>query len=339
MLIRERLPLSHDDVPHSPSWVARAQEYANDMLANINGFWRDPLHVQLPRSDARMNRALSILLAIMLYVGLLAVLAWHVVDHAAAGLDQSLAARVTYEILPDSDHPQDRKALEARAAQLIADLRKTPGVVKAGALDQDKMQDLLAPWLGEDAKINELPLPILVDVTLDSANPPLRSTLNDLIAKSPDISLDDHARFQNELLRLIGTLRTMGVAILGLAFLAILLTSYFAAQATFHMNREVIELLHLIGAEDRAIAQHMGLTVLRQALIATCIALVLAFLTLMALWLGTGLLTITFLPNFHISFAGWMLLTLYWVIMLGLSLFLCLLAVRLTVLRALRKLF
>lgn len=339
MLIRERLPLSTDDLPQSPSGIDRAQELATDMLANMTGFWKDPLHVQLPRSDARMNTALSILLAIMLYVGLLAVLGWHVVNHAATGLDQSLAARVTYEILPDSDHPQDKKALAARATQLMDDLRKLPGVIKVSLMDQDKMQDLLSPWLGTQTKISDLPLPALIDVTLDNAKPPSRSALQDIIAKAPGVSLDDHARFQNELLRLIGSLRNLGLTILALAFTAIVLTSYFAAQATFHMNREVIELLHLIGAEDRAIAQHMGLAVLRQALMAACLALALALLTLMALALGGDALNLTFLPNFHISFVGWVLLTFLWAGMLAISLFCCLLAVRLTVLRALRKLF
>ncbi len=338
MLTRDPLPLSADDLPQGKArrWI---RERVADLQGSFTGSLRDPLHVQLPRNDVRMNVALAALLAVMLYIGALALLAHHVLSHAASGLDPVLQSRVTYEILPDTVKPQNRKLMDDRAAKLLGDLRKTAGIAKAEIMDQGKMAILLEPWLGTRAKLDDLPLPVLIDVQLSGTNPPTHEQLAAIINDLPGVSLDDHARFQGELMRFVSALRAVDVTVLLLTFVSLLLTSYFAAQATFHMNREVIELLHLIGANDQAIAQHMGITVVRLALYAAAAALVLAFLTLVGVWLNSHNLNLTFFPALTISFFDWLGLIVMWLfLMLGAALF-CLMAVRFTVLRALRRLF
>ena len=338
MLTRDPLPvIDHDPSQSSAaSWLAARWQ---DLRESFRGSLRDPLHVQLPRHDRRMNMALVALLSIMLYVGAIALLAHYVLDHAAGGLDQSLQARVTFEVLPDTVHPQDRKSMDDRAGRLLLELRRTAGVASAEIMDEGRMAMLLEPWLGTRARLDDLPLPVLIDVKLDPARPAPRSVLEKAGSGIPGIGLDDHQRFQSELYGLVASLRQVGLSVLGLAFLSVLLTSFFAAQATFHINREVIELLHLIGAEDSAIAQHVGLSVLRLALVAAGVALGLALLTLIGLWAGSSGLNLSFFPNFSISLGGWMGLVAGWLVMGLAALVCCLLSVRFTVLRALKKLF
>lgn len=338
MLKRELLPFPADPVPPSEGWRRWFMERVHDLQASCEGGLTDPLHIQLPRDDARLNFALAILLAVMLYVSALAVMAQHVLGHAAAGLGQALEARITYEILPDTTKGDDRKSMEARATALQQALGKTPGVSRMQVLGKDTMAGLLQPWLGSQAVIEQLPLPLLIDVQLDRQNPATKESLEAAMASIPGVQLDDHARFQEDLVRMVDTLRTTANLVLMLTLGALMLTSYFASEATFHMNRDVIELLHLIGADDRAVAQHMGLAVMRMAVIAAVVALIMALLTLFGLWLaGTGL-ELAIFPNFNMETGDWALLIAAWVGLFLAALALCLLSSRFTVLRALRRL-
>jgi len=72
-------------------------------------------------------------------------------------------------------------------------LRTTPGVLGAIVLNDTQMQELMIPWLGSEAVISELPLPKLIDVSVDASHPPLLEQLKaDLAAQVPGAVLDSH---------------------------------------------------------------------------------------------------------------------------------------------------
>ena len=96
------------------------------------------------------------------YLGVLAVAGFLIVQQVASGWERGLAGVVTVQLPPSERGDEDvSAALEV--------LRATPGVASAERVADDEMQDLLSPWLRGTEIAGELPLPRLINVDLAPA--------------------------------------------------------------------------------------------------------------------------------------------------------------------------
>ena len=147
---------------------------------------------------------------------------------------------------------------EQMAAQTDATLRllrQTPGVASARAFTDDEQAALLLPWFGPDLPLDDLPVPRLVEVIetaegFDAAGLRLR-----LQAEVPGAVLDDHTRWRRPLVVAADRLRLLGwisITLIGGAMAAMIT---LAANSALAANRQVIEVLRLVGARDNYIAR------------------------------------------------------------------------------------
>jgi cell division transport system permease protein len=104
--------------------------------------------------------------------------------------------------------------------------------------------------------LKTLPVPRLIAVELDRAAPPdfdsLRSTL---VRQFPNVAIDDHRRWQQQIRTITRSFALGGLAILllvGAATTAIIVSATKSAMAS---NRDIVEVLHFVGATDRFIAR------------------------------------------------------------------------------------
>ncbi|MCF6231947.1 MAG: cell division protein FtsX [Rhodobacteraceae bacterium] len=149
--------------------------------------------------------------------------------------------------------PADQRAAQTAAALKI--LTQTPGIAHARALTAEQQTALLTPWFGADLDLDDLPVPQLIEVIeadpgYDAAGLRLR-----LAAEVPGAVLDDHTRWRRPLVEAAQSLRRLGwfaIALIGGATAAMIT---LAANAALSANAQVIEVLRLIGARDRYIAQ------------------------------------------------------------------------------------
>jgi cell division protein FtsX len=220
---------------------------------------RDPLYVRLPFEERRFGLMLAALLSITLYGSFLAIGVSGVLGHAASGMDREMARRITFEVLPDPGKPGDVESKQERVKALAEKLSEVEGVEKVTHLPEEKMNALLAPWLGREKAPTDLPLPALIDVELKEPSPQIKEALAKAAAGVQGVMMDDHVAFEGALFRSVRGLQFTALYVLALGFAALLLTAAFAAETHFHINRNTIEILHLIGARDSAIARHMGL--------------------------------------------------------------------------------
>lgn len=343
MLTREPVTSVVEVSEHKPQspwaiWFLGWQHRMADMRQSLRGILRKPVAVQLPHNDRTMSVALSILLATLLYVSALALLVHFILGHAADGMDTSIRSSMTVEILNATSEQNEWKSAPERLKQVQTALRNLPGVARAEPVPLGHMRDLLKPWLGEKISLDGLSLPLLLDVQLDPRATIDKNALNKAISEVPGAILDDHGAFMGHLALFGQSLRdlSLGITLLGIG--ALILCVYFAAQATFYMNRDMIEILHLIGAEDNAIAQHTGMGILRLMLVSCSLALMFLLITLIVMIKYASGLDVSMLPNFNIGFFDWIALILEWGILFCAALLFCLLAARFTVLQALRRL-
>jgi cell division transport system permease protein len=92
----------------------------------------------------------------------------------------------------------------------------------------------------------------------------LRKTIADQV---PEATLDDHRGFVERMRAMSSAVLLCGMTVLVLVFVATVLSVTFATHASIAANRPVIEVLHLIGAKDKFIAEHFQRHFLQLALL------------------------------------------------------------------------
>ena len=163
-------------------------------------------------------------------------------------------ARFTIHVAARADDAA--AAHDARADRVAALLIQTPGVADARRVPREEVAALLGPWLGGDQPIQDLPLPHLIDVEalpdsgMDSGR--LEATLAPVGA---GVGVEDHGAWLADLVRLADGLRIAGLAVVALVAIAGAAIVAFATRAGFAMHRDVVEVLHIVGAQDAYIAK------------------------------------------------------------------------------------
>ena len=114
----------------------------------------------------------------------------------------------------------------------------------------------MQPWLGTGLDLSELPVPRLVVVGIDKEERPdievLRKRLADAI---PGSSIDDHRFWLERLAIMAKSVVFVAAVIFTLVLSAMILAVGFATQGAMAGNREIIEVLHFVGAEDSFISR------------------------------------------------------------------------------------
>lgn len=144
--------------------------------------------------------------------------------------------------------------VEAQARAALNVLRTTPGVESVRVIGVAEQQALLAPWLGTELAIDDLPLPLIIEVVASPGELNRESLDLRLSAEAPGAVFDDHAAWRQPLILTAERLRVFAFACLGLMILALGVVLALAAHAAVAANGQVIETLRLIGARDRYIA-------------------------------------------------------------------------------------
>lgn len=231
------------------------------------------------------GRFLPWVLALMVFLASLAAVAALSLDDAIRRWDAGVRGALTVEIPWAASPP-----LDGQAAAALEVLRSTAGIAEARLLERDELARLLVPWLGADAPLDDLPLPALIDVTLAADQPADLALLRRRLAEAvPAAILDDHQAWLGRLLRLARGVQVAAAGTVALIALAMGAVVVLAMRATLAANRDVLEVLHLIGARDSYVARqfqaHAVRLSLRGALIGQALTLAVG-LGLLALWLG-----------------------------------------------------
>ena len=222
--------------------------------------------------QAVASNALVLVIAIMTFLSCLTLGAVTLVSDTATTWQTQISREATIQIKPADG--LDMEAALAAAARIAGGFT---GVRSAAVVDRAATARLLEPWLGPGLDIDELPVPRLVTVTIDPANPPDFAGMRALLAAEvPQASLDDHRNWVDRLVTMARTTVTIGVGVLVLMLSATLLTVVFATRGAMAGNGHIIEVLHFVGAEAGFIAaqfrQHFLITGMKGAAVGGLLA-------------------------------------------------------------------
>ena len=152
----------------------------------------------------------------------------------------------------DSEHAPSDEAIN----KIIDALQKSQGVAMVARVDPEKLQKMLVPWLGETMASAELPLPIVLDVTLKNGVtvdiPKLQAALAQLIAGT---EVDTHEAWVAAFISFSTAIRTVITMFAVLIVVSIGLMIAFTSRASLRLHSKAVHLLHSVGAEDNYIAR------------------------------------------------------------------------------------
>lgn len=218
----------------------------------------------LPDEDAR-DPALLFVIGVLCFLACLTALGVLAADRAASGWSGQLRSEATVIVRAQGGETPDAAA--ARAAEVLAGVA---GVSEARALEKEKAYELIRPWLGDvAADLDDLPVPRLVAVGLDRRKPATAATLSAALkGQRLDAVVDDHSVWLKDIRHAADVVRWTGVVIFLLIAGAAGAVVAYATRAGLAARRDVVEVLHLTGAEDAQIANLFELRFARVAAIA-----------------------------------------------------------------------
>lgn len=231
-------------------------------------------------------RSLTMLVAIMTFLCGVIWGAVMLVDKAAGAWSASVLTEVTATVLPLDGEPVDARLSRVAAAMEEAELRNVT------VLPATQSEALLAPWLGSELDLSLLPVPRLVTAQR-SADADLES-VREAVAAIPGASLDDHEGWSDRLSAMARAAATGALGALSLMIAATVLSVAFATRATIAANAVTMEVLHLLGAEDRFIVRAFRWRFMRIGAVGAlwggfAAALLFGALALWSAWQGAGI--------------------------------------------------
>lgn len=195
------------------------------------------------------GRTLMFLIAIMTFLSAVTLGGVVLVQKSAIAWSSDVGREVTIQI-----KPVPGEVMESNLRLAVSLAQATPGVASARALTLEESQNLIKPWLGEGLDLSTLEIPRLVAVQLsDPTDADIPKLENDL-KSIKGASLETHAAWREQLNTMAGAIVVSGLLVLALIVVATVLAIIFATRGTMATNREIVDVLHFIGASNSFIA-------------------------------------------------------------------------------------
>ncbi len=226
---------------------------------------------------ARQGRAMAWVLAIMLFLTILAAAAAIGTAGAAGALERELAGRATAQVAA-----ADAPARQAVAARVLAALRQSSAVRHAEAVPQAALERLLGPWLG-DAANDDLPIPALIDIDLADRPDAVERVRTLLTRVAPGATLERHDDAMAPVGRLLTSVTALAVALVALMATATAAVVVLAARAGLDAHRTTIEVMHGLGATDVQVARLFQRRIARDAALGALVGGVAAWIVVAVL--------------------------------------------------------
>jgi cell division transport system permease protein len=225
------------------------------------------------------GRSLTLVITIMCFLACLTAGAVYMMNQSANAWLRDIAAEVTVQV-----EAKEHSDVDKVVAEVTRFLSAQQGIATVRALGIADTAQLLEPWLGQTDALKALPVPRLIALELDRNTPPDLEAMRAALAQQyKGVTLDDHRRWQQQIRTITRSFALGGLAILllvGAATTAIIVSATKSAMAS---NREIVEVLHFVGATDRFIAREFERHFLRLGVRAGIVGAIWAMFVFLAM--------------------------------------------------------
>ncbi len=280
--------------------------------------------------DGRFTGPMPWVMAIMLFLSLLAAAAALALAHSASLGSQSLSRQATVQLLEN-----DPGARTSQQRQVASRLRNLPGVSDVTIVPESEARALLEPWLGDVAEDSDIPVPALIDVEFSVAPAPdrLSALRRELQRIAPSVRIDGNAQWLKPWFDLVSSMLWVAIAIVALLLFATAATVALAVRGALNTHKGSIEIVHMMGGTDLQVARLFQRRVALDALFGGALGLAAAVAVVLLLGERLAALEPGLLSGASVPLYGWPLLLLIPLAVTGLSMAMA----RWTVLSTLKK--
>lgn len=198
--------------------------------------------------EGSRTRAMTWIMAIMLFLTVLAGALGLGMFAATGQLDRELSGRLTVQIVEPVASLRD-----AQAAAMVRELGRLPTVSRVREVDRAHLAELLRPWLGDAGLDPDLPMPAMIDVEVRGSDMAAVEQVARRIA--PGARVDRHAQWLSPVRSFMSTMSWLAVSLMLLIAGATAAVVLLAARAGLDTHRDTIEVLHMLGSTDVQIAR------------------------------------------------------------------------------------
>jgi cell division transport system permease protein len=198
--------------------------------------------------EGSRTRAMTWIMAIMLFLTVLAGALGLGMFAATGQLDRELSGRLTVQIVEPVASLRD-----AQAAAMVKELGRLPTVSRVREVDRAHLAELLRPWLGDAGLDPDLPMPAMIDVEVRGSDMAAVEQAARRIA--PGARVDRHAQWLSPVRSFMSTMSWLAVSLMLLIAGATAAVVLLAARAGLDTHRDTIEVLHMLGSTDVQIAR------------------------------------------------------------------------------------
>lgn len=258
----------------------------------------------LPLTQSAGSGFLIMLVGLMTFLAMMAISATmalsSVTQHWSSGLENRLTIEIP-AVMPDENirSPEQISVLAGNITKILSD---NPNIQDFQVLGEKEIQDLVAPWLGEDIGLDNIPLPGLISVHLKNHEVVQMEQLqNALHGLSPDITLDTHESWLADIIRMASSLKISAGAITLIIALTTITAIAGAIRSRMSEYKDDIELLHLMGAGDLYITKQFQRHALMMSLQGSIIGAACGFVLMGIMMIISDSDAHNMLPDFSLS--------------------------------------
>lgn len=212
----------------------------------------------LPLEKSSGTNFLMLLVALMTFLIIISMLGSVGINRLTNTWADGLENKATIEIPAEKSDGSLRTAeqIEAFATDVAKMLTANKYVEDFTIMSKDDISELVAPWLGHDLLIDEIPLPQLISVQFHTRTPQVIDEMTQALAMINDnIRLDTHESWLAQLLQITNTLQFSGFLIVLIIAFTTITAVAGGVRSRMAIYRADIELLHLMGASDEYITK------------------------------------------------------------------------------------
>ncbi|MGF7171894.1 cell division transport system permease protein [Sphingobium xanthum] len=259
--------------------------------------------------QGRITGPMPWVIAIMMFLTVLATAAGIALDHAARTLSADVSDRVTIQIAEADGE------LRGRAVRRIVTLlEETEGVGNIEVVPDATLSAQLAPWLGSDMKISDIPIPALVDadlVTEEGEREERLVTLDRAVkAINEQARVEPHANYLTPLARLVGVIGILSFGAVALMAIATGAVVVLAARGAHATHRGTIDIMHMLGATDAQVVRLFQRRMMLDALFGAVIGFTVAVIVIILVGRSMAAVASDLVQSVSLPVFAWVLLPL-----------------------------
>jgi cell division transport system permease protein len=252
----------------------------------------------VPLASDSSTRFVPWIIGTMVFLSALVLAVALVLESAIDRWQLAHSVQLTVEVPPSAG--------EAALAQVLERLRGLPGVVEAAPVGDDRIAELLQPWIGDDVALSSLPLPTLIDVRLATPGAlDIAAMQAMLVEVLPGVRVDDGRRWLEPVRATASALQVVSGLVLLLIVAASVVTVIFMTRTGLAVHRDTIGVLHQVGARDSFVAAQFQRHAFALALWGGVPGALLAALCLVVIERLAGGLDAPLLPELALGAGGW----------------------------------